>query len=39
MGLLTSTGTERASYFALQNWIQDAVADGKVARPGFCSAC
>ncbi len=39
MGLLTSSGQPRASYFALKNWIQEAVADGKVARPGPCSAC
>ena len=39
MGLLTSTGQPRGSYFALRNWIQQAVADGKVARQGPCSAC
>jgi len=39
MGLLAQDGTPRASYFALRNWIQDAVADGKVARPRRCSAC
>jgi hypothetical protein len=39
MGLLTQNGAPRGSYFALQNWIHDAVADGKVARPGPCSAC
>ena len=39
MGLLTVSGAPRESYFALANWIQDAVADGKVARPGPCSAC
>jgi hypothetical protein len=39
MGLLTSSGTFRASYSALENWIQGALASGKVARPGPCSAC
>jgi hypothetical protein len=39
MGLLDQSGTPRASYFALRNWIQDAVRDGKVARQGPCSAC
>jgi hypothetical protein len=39
MGLLTSTGDARASYTKLRNWIQDAVADGKVARPGPCTVC
>jgi hypothetical protein len=39
MGLLGHNGTPRASYFALRNWIQQAVAGGKVARPGPCSAC
>jgi hypothetical protein len=39
MGLLTSSGAPRASYFALQNWIHQAVADGRVARQGPCSAC
>jgi len=39
MGLLTSDGTPRASYFKLKNWIQDAVADGKVARQGPCRVC
>ena len=39
MGLLTSSGTRRGSYFKLDSWIQQAVADGKVARQGPCSAC
>jgi hypothetical protein len=39
MGLLTSTGDPRASYTKLRNWIQDAVADGKVARSGPCTVC
>ena len=39
MGLITQNGTRRTSYFALQDWIQQAVAAGKVARPGPCSAC
>lgn len=39
MGLLGNNGTPRASYFALRNWIQQAVAAGKLARPGPCSAC
>ena len=37
MGLLTNSGAPRASYFALKNWILEAVAEGKVARPGPCS--
>jgi len=39
MGLIAQNGTPRASYFALQNWIQQAVAAGKLAQPGACSAC
>ena len=39
MGLIAQNGTPRASYFALQNWIQQAVAAGKLAQPGPCSAC
>jgi hypothetical protein len=39
MGLLFSSGQPRGSFFALRNWIQAAAADGKVARPGPCSAC
>jgi hypothetical protein len=39
MGLLTSSGDPRTSYFKLGNWIQEAAADGKVAKPGPCSAC
>jgi hypothetical protein len=39
MGLIKFDGTPRQSFTALQNWIQDAVADGRVARPGPCSAC
>jgi hypothetical protein len=39
MGLIAQNGTRRTSYFALQNWIQQAVAAGKVASPGPCSAC
>jgi hypothetical protein len=31
-GLLKSTGQPRQSYFALKNWIQDAVAKGEVKR-------
>jgi hypothetical protein len=39
MGLIAQNGTRRTSYFVLQNWIQQAVAAGKVASPGPCSAC
>ena len=39
MGLLTENGVPRKSYFSLRSWIQQAVADGKVARQGPCSAC
>ena len=39
MGLLQNNGQPRASYFALKNWIQQAVANGGVQRPGPCSAC
>jgi hypothetical protein len=39
MGLIGQNGTRRTSYFALRNWIQQAVAAGKVASPGPCSAC
>ena len=33
------TGTPRQSFYALRNWIQQAVADGEVSAPGPCSAC
>ena len=39
MGLLTSAGVPRKSYYSLGAWIKDAAASGKVAKPGFCSAC
>ena len=39
MGLIEFDGTPRQSYTALQNWIADAAGDGRVARPGPCSAC
>ena len=39
MGLIAQNGTRRTSYFALQNWIQQAVAAGQLATPGPCSAC
>jgi hypothetical protein len=39
MGLITSDGTIRGSFNALQAWIRDAAADGRVAKPGPCSAC
>jgi hypothetical protein len=39
MGLLTSTGAPRQSFFSLRNWIQDAVAKGEVKSPGPCRVC
>jgi hypothetical protein len=39
MGLLTSDGTARKSFNKLRNWIQGAIADGKVARQAPCSIC
>jgi hypothetical protein len=39
MGLIKSDGTIRGSFTALQSWIREAAADGKVKRPGPCSAC
>jgi len=39
MGLLTSTGAPRQSFFSLRNWIQDAVTKGEVKSPGPCRAC
>lgn len=45
MGLLKSNGTLRGStarndsYLALKAWIADAAGDGRVIRPGPCSAC
>ena len=38
-GLIVSDGTIRRSYTALENWLQQALRDGKVARPGRCSVC
>ena len=39
MGLISTNGTFRPSYGALRNWLQGALAAGKVASPGPCSAC
>ena len=39
MGLISTTGVFRDSFGALQTWIQQAAAQGKVLRPGPCSAC
>jgi hypothetical protein len=39
MGLIKFDGTLRQSFTALQAWIQDAAADGRVARPGPCGVC
>jgi hypothetical protein len=39
MGLIGLNGTPRLSYFALKNWIQQAVAAGELARPGPCGPC
>ncbi len=39
MGLIKPDGTIRGSFTALQRWIRDAAADGKVKRPGRCSIC
>ena len=39
MGLLAQNGAPRGSYFALQNWIGAAVAEGRVAQQGPCFAC
>jgi hypothetical protein len=37
LGLIQTNGTARASYLALQNWVQAAIRDGKVKRPPPCS--
>lgn len=37
LGLIQTNGVPRASYLALQNWAQAAIADGKVKRPRPCS--
>ena len=39
MGLIQTNGTPRASYFALQNWIQEAIRDGRALGPRPCSVC
>ena len=39
MGLLFPSGQPRKSFYSLRNWIQDAVADGKVKAPGPCGPC
>ena len=39
MGLLFPGGQPRKSFNSLRNWIQDAVADGKVKAPGRCGPC
>jgi hypothetical protein len=36
MGLIQTNGQPRASYFALRNWIQSAIADRKVLGPRPC---
>jgi hypothetical protein len=38
-GIVAPDGTERRSFTALENWLQQALNDGKVARPGPCSVC
>jgi hypothetical protein len=38
-GIIAPNGTPRQSYNALANWLQQALRDGKVARPGSCSVC
>ena len=37
LGLIATDGTERLPFFALQSWIQAAVADGRVKAPAACS--
>ena len=39
LGLLTPGGDARTSFFKLQNWIQEAVADGRVAGQRPCRVC
>jgi hypothetical protein len=39
MGLLHPGGQPRESFYSLRNWIQGAVADGKVKAPGPCGPC
>ena len=38
-GLIVANGVQRKSYSALENWIQQALSRGQVARPGPCSVC
>jgi len=37
LGLIATNGTERGAFTALRNWIQTAIASGRVKRPGSCS--
>jgi hypothetical protein len=37
LGLITTGGTERGAFTALSNWIQSAIAAGRVQGPGPCS--
>jgi hypothetical protein len=39
LGLIQSDGVPRGSFFALRDWAQAAIADGRVKAPGFCAAC
>jgi hypothetical protein len=37
LGLIATNGYERGAYTALTNWIQAAIADGRVKPPGPCT--
>jgi hypothetical protein len=37
LGLITTDGVERGAFGALRNWIQDAIASGRVKGPGRCT--
>lgn len=39
MGLIRPAGQPRDSFYALRNWIQDAVRKGQVKSPGPCAPC
>jgi hypothetical protein len=39
MGLIAQNGVPRGAFNTLENWLQQALRDGKVARPGRCSVC
>ncbi|HYH58669.1 MAG TPA: hypothetical protein VD790_05570 [Thermoleophilaceae bacterium] len=39
LGIVETDGTETPTFKALKKWSKNAARDGKVAKPGRCSAC